>query len=257
MDLFVSAIMKVVKANGLINAFVIVGVISWLSYAASKYLTKGRIHGSAIAIVFGLVLAYIGGTITGGKKGIADVAFFSGIGLMGGGMLRDFCIIATAYGIKMEELKKAGLAGTIALVIGVFGSFVVGGIVAWVFGYHDAISVTTIGAGVATFIVGPVTGTAIGASSEVIALSVAAGVVKSVAVMIMTPLLAKPFGLNSPAAAAVYGGLMGTTSGTAAGLAATDPKLVPYGAMTATFYTGFGCLVGPSICYLVIKALIG
>ena len=28
-----------------------------------------------------------------------------------------------------------------------------------------------------------------------------------------------------------------------AGLAATDPKLVPYGAMTATFYTGLGCLL--------------
>lgn len=28
----------------------------------------------------------------------------------------------------------------------------------------------------------------------------------------------------------IYGGLMGTTSGVAGGLAATDPKLVPYGA---------------------------
>ena len=78
---------------------------------------------------------------------------------------------------------------------------------------------TTIGGGVATFIVGPVTGAALGASSEVIALSIAAGVVKSIAVMILTPLLAKPFGLTTPAAATVYGGLMGTTSGTAAGLA--------------------------------------
>jgi hypothetical protein len=42
------------------------------------------------------------------------------------------------------------------------------------------------------------------------------------------------------------GGLMGTTSGVAAGLAATDVKLVPYGAMTATFYTGLGCLLCPS-----------
>ena len=33
----------------------------------------------------------------------------------------------------------------------------------------------------------------------------------------------------------IYGGLMGTTSGTAAGMAAVDPKLVPYAAMTATF----------------------
>ena len=35
-------------------------------------LTKGRVHGSAIAIFLGLVLAYIGGEMTGGSKGIAD-----------------------------------------------------------------------------------------------------------------------------------------------------------------------------------------
>ncbi|OCR66181.1 hypothetical protein QV66_26810, partial [Klebsiella pneumoniae] len=45
---------------------------------------------------------------------------------------------------------------------------------------------------------------------------------------IVTPLVAKAAGLNSPAAAIVYGGLMGSTSGVAAGLAATEPKLLPY-----------------------------
>jgi hypothetical protein len=50
---------------------------------------------------------------------------------------------------------------------------------------------------------------------------------------------------------------MGTTSGTAAGLAATDPRLVPYGAMVATFYTGFGCLVCPSICFFATRAILG
>ena len=40
---------------------------------------------------------------------------------------------------------------------------------------------------------------------------------------------------------------MGTTSGVAAGIGAVDPKLVPYGAMPATFYTGLGCLVAPLI----------
>ena len=54
----------------------------------------------------------------------------------------------------------------------------------------------------------------------------------------------------------VFGGLMGTTSGVAAGLAATDPKLVPYGAMTATFYTGVGCLLGPSVLYFLVSALV-
>lgn len=53
----------------------------------------------------------------------------------------------------------------------------------------------------------------------------------------------------------VFGGLMGTTSGVAGGLAATDPKLVPYGAMTATFYTGVGCLLGPSVLFLTVNAI--
>ena len=63
------------------------------------------------------------------------------------------------------------------------------------------------------------------------------------------PVLAKKIGLVTPQAAMIYGGLMGTTSGTAAGLAATDASLVPYGAMTATFYTGLGCLLCPSVLY--------
>lgn len=93
---------------------------------------------------------------------------------------------------------------------------------------------------------GTVTGTALGASSDVIALSVAAGLVKSMLVMIATPVAAKWIGLDNPRSALIFGGLMGTTSGVAGGLAATDEKLVPYGAMTATFYTGLGCLLGPS-----------
>ena len=53
--------------NGLITAFAFVGVIMWVSVILSKRLTFGRIHGSAIAIVIGLVLAWVGGTITGGS----------------------------------------------------------------------------------------------------------------------------------------------------------------------------------------------
>jgi hypothetical protein len=49
---------------------------------------------------------------------------------------------------------------------------------------------------------------------------------------------------------------MGTTSGVAGGLAATDPELVPYGAMTATFYTGVGCLLVPSVFFLIVRALV-
>ena len=112
-----------------------------------------------------------------------------------------------------------------------------------------------IGAGAVTYIVGPVTGEAIGATDAVITLSVAAGLVKSILVMIGTPMVAGLIGLNNPQSAMVFGGLMGTTSGVAAGLAATDPKLVPYGAMTATFYTGVGCLLGPSILFFLVSAI--
>jgi malonate transporter MadM subunit len=204
-----------------------------------------------------LLLAYVGGAQTGGSKGLADIGVFAGIGIMGGAMFRDFAIVATAFGAELETLKKAGLIGALSVVIGVVLSFTVGAIVAVAFGYNDAVSISTIGAGAATYIVGPVTGTALGAGSDVIALSVAAGLTKSVLVMIGTPFVAPRIGLDNPQSALIYGGLMGTTSGVAGGLAATDPRLVPYGAMTATFYTGVGCLLAPSILFLIVRAIVG
>ncbi|MFD2183821.1 malonate transporter subunit MadM [Rhodoplanes azumiensis] len=257
MDQSYAFLLEVTKPRALIFAFVFVGALSWLCYQFSAKVTRGRVHGSAIAILVGLALALVGGLMTKGKNGIADVPLFAGFALMGGAMLRDFCIISTAYGVRMEELKKAGLAGGLSLVVGTFVAFAVGVVIAYAFGYRGTAELTTIGAGAVTFVVGPVTGSALGVSSDIIALSIAAGVVKSIAVMILTPFLAKPFGLTNPAAAMVYGGLMGTTSGTAAGLAATDPRLVPYGALTATFYTGFGCLVCPSICYIIMRMIFG
>ncbi len=242
--------------NSLVVAFAAIGITVWFSYFISDKLTKGRLHGSAVAITLGLLAAYIGGVMTGGNRGIADVTLLSGIGIMGGGMMRDFAIVATAFGVNMSELKKAGLAGVVSIFAGVVVSFVVGAVIAVMFGYTDPTSVTTIGAGAVTYIVGPVTGAAIGASDDVIALSVAAGLVKSILVMIGTPMVAKYIGLDNPQSAMVFGGLMGTTSGVAGGLAATDPKLVPYGAMTATFYTGVGCLMGPSVLFLIVEALL-
>ncbi len=243
--------------NGLLFAFAFVGLTMWLSYWLSNRFTGGRVHGSAIAILAGLVLAWVGGNVTGGSKGLADLPLFAGIGLMGGAMLRDFAIVATAFGVDFSEIRKAGLPGVVSLLAGVFVSFAIGALVAWAFGYTDAVSMTTIGAGAATYIVGPVTGTALGASSDVIALSVAAGLVKSVLVMIGTPFVARSIGLDNARSAMVFGGLMGTTSGVAGGLAATDPRLVPYGAMTATFYTGLGCLLGPSLIFFAIRAIAG
>ncbi|CAN0365286.1 unnamed protein product [Discosporangium mesarthrocarpum] len=241
--------------NSLIVAFALVGITIWVSYFLADKLTQGRIHGSAIAIALGLLAAYFGGVATGGSTGLADVALLGGIGLMGGGMMRDFAIVATAFGVKLSELRKAGLAGVISIFAGVIVSFIVGAAISVLFGYTDPAEITTIGAGAVTYIVGPVTGEAIGASNEVITLSVAAGLVKSILVMIGTPLVARYIGLDNPQSAMVFGGLMGTTSGVAAGLAATDPKLVPYGAMTATFYTGVGCLLGPSILYFIVSAM--
>jgi len=177
---------SVFTRNSLIVAFAVIGLTIWLSYWLADKLTAGRIHGSAIAIALGLVAAYWGGTVTGGAKGVADLSLLGGIGLMGGGMLRDFAIVSTAFGVQLSELKKAGLAGVVSIFAGVIVSFIVGAAVAVAFGYTDPIAITTIGAGAVTYIVGPVTGEAIGASGDVVTLSVAAGLVKSILVMIGT-----------------------------------------------------------------------
>ena len=172
-------ISSVLQKNDLLVAFVVVGGLMLLSGWLSKNLTRGRLHGSAIAIIAGLALAYWGGVSTGGTKGLADFAVLSGLALMGGSMLRDFAIVSTAFGVDLKEIKRSGLTGVLSIVLGVVVSFIVGAAVAYAFGYRDAESLATIGAGAATYIVGPVTGTAVGASSEVIALSVAAGLVRS------------------------------------------------------------------------------
>ncbi|MBI2189328.1 MAG: malonate transporter subunit MadM [Acidobacteria bacterium] len=251
------AFIDVIERNNLLAGFAVIGAIVWLSYLISNRLTRGRVHGSAIAIFVGLVLAWIGGVVTGGERGLADLPVFGGVALLGGAMLRDFAVIATAYGVDIAEIKKAGVSGTVSLLVGVVGSFIVGGAIGWIFGYRDPVSITTLGAGANTFIVGPITGAAIGASSELIALSIAAGLTKSILVMTATPFAARVIGLDNPQTAMVFGGLMGTTSGVSGGLAATDPKLVPYGAMTATFYTGLGCLLCPSVLFLAVRALLG
>src|SRR6478736_254636 len=224
--------------QSLVAAFAVVGAVMWISLLMSKRLSAGRIHGSAIAIVIGLVLAYVGGLVTGGQKGLADIPVFAGIGLMGGAMLRDFAIVATAFEVDVIEARKAGMIGVIALELGTILTLIVG-------------------AGAITYIVGPVTGAALGADSTVVAMSIATGVFKAVLVMVGTPLVARFIGLDNPRSAMAFGGLMGTVSGVAGGLAATDPKLVPYGALTATFHTGIGCLVGPSLLYLAVRAMVG
>ena len=248
---------KAAKENGLVAAFAVVGLVVMVSGFLARKLTFGRVQGSAIAILIGLALAYVGGKLSGGTKGLADIALFSGVGLLGGNMLRDFAIVATAFEVRPEEARRAGWIGFVALLLGTVLPFGVGVGVARLFGYTDAVSLTTIGAGAVTYIVGPVTGTAIGASSDVIALSIATGVIKAILVMVTTPLAAQFLRLKTPRSAMVFGGLAGTVSGVSAGLAATDRTLVPYGALVATFHTGIGCLLVPSVFFLIVKAIIG
>lgn len=246
-------LMEVIDSYGLIVAFLVVGIIMLFSDLISKKIFRAKIPGSAIAIFFGLVLGYIGGVFGEGEKGPSDIPVFRGLGFMGGGMLRDFTIVATAISASFFLIKKSGVLGMISLFFGITIFFSVGVMLGWIWGFRDAVSLATIGAGACTYIVGPITGAAIGASSDIIALSIGIGVVKTICVIILTPILAKRIGLNSESAAMSYGGLMGTTSGVAAGLAATDPRLVPYGAVTATFYSGLGCLACPSVFYLILE----
>ena len=238
---------KIISKNGLIFAFLFVGLVMLFAFWVSKKLMANKIPGVAVAILIGLALAFLGN-----QNGIADLPLFAGMAILGGSMFRDFAVVATAMAADISKIKQAGLAGIISLFIGVTVTFFSGALIAFFMGYSDAVSMATIGAGACTYIVGPVTGTALGASSDVIAISVATGVVKTIFTTIATPLIAKRIKLDNPHAAIVFGGLIGTTSGVVAGLAATDEKLVPYGALTATFYTGLGCLLCPSIFYLAL-----
>ena len=71
--MIVDALVTVLEKNALITAFAFVGILVWFSYEISARLTRGHIHGSAIAIALGLVLAWVGGTVTG--RG-GDIVFF-------------------------------------------------------------------------------------------------------------------------------------------------------------------------------------
>lgn len=209
-------IVEVLARNGLVFAFLFVGGVMWLSYQLSDRLTAGRLHGSAVAIIIGLILAWIGGMMTGGNRGLADVPLFTGIGLMGARCCatwpssRPLTASTCARSARPARRgQRAGL-GDRGVLRGGRGDR--GGLRLYRCGQHGDDR-----QGAATYIVGPVTGTALGASSEVIALSVAAGLLKAVLVMIGTPLVAPLIGLNNPKSAMAYGGLMGTTSGVAGG----------------------------------------
>ena len=69
-------------------------------------------------------------------------------------------------------------------------------------------------------------------------------------------IIAKKNGLNNLHIAMVFGGLIGTTKWSSCRAAATNPGLVPYGALTATFYTALGCLLCPSVLYFIVLIFI-
>ena len=94
-------IKKIVSGNGLIFAFLFVGIIMYVSFWISKNIIRKKIPGVAIAVILGLVLAAFGD-----KKGIADIPLFSGMALLGGAMLRDFSVVATAMGANLNKIKQ-------------------------------------------------------------------------------------------------------------------------------------------------------
>ena len=49
-----NVIKTLLSEEGVVTAFATVGIIMYLANLAAKYLTGGRIHGSAIAIVTGI-----------------------------------------------------------------------------------------------------------------------------------------------------------------------------------------------------------
>jgi len=145
-------LIAVLSKNALVTALAVTGLMMFVSHLLSKYLTKGKLQSSAIAITLGLVVAYFAGVYTNGTKGISDIAIFSGFALLGGAMIRDLAIASTAFEVDVKEVKKAGKVGLIALTLGCVVPFAIGVVVAWCLGYKDPISMTTIGAGAMTYI---------------------------------------------------------------------------------------------------------
>ena len=134
---------KLIEKNGLVFAFLVIAFVVFVSDWLAKNILKNKIPGSAIAILAGLVLAYFGGLITGGEKGISDIKLFKGIGFMGNSMFRDFAIVATAIGASWAVMKKAGMLGVVSLLVGVSFFFFVGVFVSYILGYRDAVSLCT------------------------------------------------------------------------------------------------------------------
>ncbi len=119
-------ITQFLEKNGLVVAFLVVGLMTYTATVLSNRLTNRKIPASAIAIFMGLALAYAGGIYSGGQKGVADLKLFSGFSLMGGAMFRDFAIVSTGMGASFMVMKRTGWIGALSLFIGIVLSFVGG-----------------------------------------------------------------------------------------------------------------------------------
>ena len=76
-----------------------------------------------------LMQGHLGGTgklLAEEHEGIeADLTLVGGLALMGGAMMRDFCIVATASEVHVDEARKAGWLGFIGLFLGTVLPFIV------------------------------------------------------------------------------------------------------------------------------------
>ncbi|MFM7866408.1 MAG: malonate transporter subunit MadM, partial [Planctomycetaceae bacterium] len=103
MQEFIQLLNDVLTQYNLLTAFVFTALLMIAAQQASQRLTAGRIHPSAIAIALGLLLAALAGWYSGGRKGVADLPLLAGTGLLGGAMLRDLSIVATAFSVRADE----------------------------------------------------------------------------------------------------------------------------------------------------------
>ena len=115
-----------------------VGLVMYVSHLISRYLTRNRMPGVAIAIGLGLFFAYFGGS-----KGVADHPLLAGMAVIGGSMMRDFSIVSTAMGASISEIRKAGGRAILSLFVGILAAFVFGVVSGLSMGYADPVSLAT------------------------------------------------------------------------------------------------------------------
>ena len=79
---------------------------------------------AAIITAFGICAAGFGG-IADPLDRRRGLLAFAVAHLLGGAMLRDFAIVSTAYGASLSDMRRCGLSGIVALLLGVPGASLV------------------------------------------------------------------------------------------------------------------------------------